>query len=155
MLLERDSQMQSDLERLEFIGFTRVGSWNLVDSELTLSLNSYDQARNVLYSFVVDGRLTYIGKTADTLKRRMLGYKSPGHSQSTNIKNRQKIVDCLGQEMKVEIYALPDNGLLHYGGFHVNLAAGLEDSLIRELNPEWNGRQKEITDGTLAPITEA
>jgi hypothetical protein len=38
----------------------------------------------------------------------------------------------------VEIYALPDNGLLRYGGFHVNLAAGLEDSIVRDLNPPWN-----------------
>ena len=39
----------------------------------------------------------------------------------------------------VEILVLPDNGLLHYGQFHVNLAAGLEDDIIGVLNPEWNG----------------
>jgi len=33
---------------------------------------------------------------------------------------------------------LPDNGLLHFGDFHVNLAAGLEDSIIKTLNPLWN-----------------
>ena len=38
----------------------------------------------------------------------------------------------------IEIHALPDNGLLYYGGFHVNLAAGLEDNLIKILKPEWN-----------------
>jgi hypothetical protein len=40
----------------------------------------------------------------------------------------------------VEIHALPDNdnGLLYYGGIHVNLAAGLEDSLIAALKPSWN-----------------
>ena len=38
----------------------------------------------------------------------------------------------------VEIHALPDNGLLYYRGFHVNLAAGLEDSLVATLKPVWN-----------------
>jgi hypothetical protein len=44
----------------------------------------------------------------------------------------------------VDIYALPDNGLLHYGRFHVNLAAGLEDDLIRVIDPPWNGGRKEV-----------
>jgi len=40
---------------------------------------------------------------------------------------------------------LPDNGLLHYGQFHVNLAAGLEDSIISVLQPEWNGKLMQST----------
>ena len=35
---------------------------------------------------------------------------------------------------------LPDTGLLRYGGFHINLAAGLEDSLISDISPPWNGK---------------
>lgn len=38
----------------------------------------------------------------------------------------------------MEIHVLPDNGLLYYGGFHVNLAAGLEDSLVATIRPVWN-----------------
>jgi hypothetical protein len=29
--------------------------------------------------------------------------------------------------------------LLHYGQFHLNLAAALEDAIIRAVDPEWNG----------------
>jgi len=47
---------------------------------------------------------------------------------------------------------LADHGLLHYGGFHVNLAAGLEDSLIRDLNPPWNGGKKESRNEKLEPL---
>jgi hypothetical protein len=43
-------------------------------------------------------------------------------------------------------------GLLAYGGFHVNLAAGLEDSLILDLSPLWNGGRKESPDQSLEPI---
>jgi hypothetical protein len=48
---------------------------------------------------------------------------------------------------------LRDNGLLHYGAFHINLAAGLEDDLIAKLKPAWNGHVlketvSEIAEGT-------
>ena len=67
---------------------------------------------------------------------------------------------CLQARKHVEIYVLPDNGLMHYGGFHLNLAAGLEDSLIRDLEPPWNSAGtgkplvKELPDETLQPIEE-
>jgi hypothetical protein len=37
---------------------------------------------------------------------------------------------------------------MHYGGFHINLAAGLEDSIIRELKPIWNGGHKDDFNGS-------
>jgi hypothetical protein len=52
----------------------------------------------------------------------------------------------------VAIYVLPDNGLLYYGGFHVNLAAGLEDSLVRELQPPWNGGKKDSGEPPLPDV---
>jgi len=44
-------------------------------------------------------------------------------------------------DQEVDILAFADNGLLRYANFHINLAAGLEDGLIAELNPEWNGKR--------------
>jgi len=72
------------------------------------------------------------------LKRRLYGYERPGPSQSTNIKGNKLIKEALLALRSVEIYALPDNGLLYYGGFHVNLAACLEDALVATLKPAWN-----------------
>jgi hypothetical protein len=80
-------------------------------------------ARNVLYAFVANGQVMYIGKTTQPLQSRISNYKYA--TRSTNIKNKTNIVACLKQGMYVDILVLPDNGLLHYGGFHVNLAAGL------------------------------
>lgn len=68
----------------------------------------------------------------------MQGYKRPGPSQTTNVRGHQRIKELLAAGQTVSIWALPDNGLLRYGGFHVNLAAGLEDSIINELRPVWN-----------------
>jgi hypothetical protein len=85
----------------------------------------------------------YIGKTVTTLKTRMQGYRLPSSTQSTNIRNNQTLRQVIESGKLVMIYVLPDNGLLHYGGFHVNLAAGLEDSLVRDMRPPRNGGKKE------------
>ena len=79
----------------------------------------------------------------------MYGYQNPGPTQSTNIKGNKNIGDLLAGRKQVEIYALPDNGLLHFGVFHINLAAGLEDSIVKTLCPEWNrtGTATERIDG--------
>jgi hypothetical protein len=143
--------MSDKLGRIKTIGFTPAGWWNVSDGVLTFELNDLATARNVLYAFVVDDELMYVGKTVQPLRTRMAGYKSPGPTQSTNIKNNGNIRESLAQGKRVEILVLPDNGLLHYGGFHVNLAAGLEDSLVRDLMPAWNGGQKELPNQSLQP----
>src|ERR1700722_13588324 len=143
--------MSEKLGAIKAIGFTVAGCWTLSDTALTFELNDLATARNVLYAFVVDDELMYVGKTVQPLRTRMAGYKNPGPTQSTNIKNNGKIRDTLAQGKRVEILVLPDNGLLHYGGFHVNLAAGLEDSLVRKLMPPWNGGQKEAPNESMQP----
>jgi hypothetical protein len=55
----------------------------------------------------------------------MAGYKTPGGTQTTNRKNHWKIKQLLAEGVAVQIYALPDSGLLHYGKFRLNLAAAL------------------------------
>lgn len=129
---------QSPLQRLEFMGFRHAGSWMLAEGKPQCVLTEHAEAANILYAFVVSGSVVYIGKTVQALKRRMYGYQRPALTQSTNIKGNKLISEALEASLPVEIYALPDNGLLFYGGFHVNLAAGLEDSLVGTLKPAWN-----------------
>ena len=128
------------MNRLLEIGFQTAGHWTLVDGELSLNLLRHGSRRNVLYAFVSDGEVKYVGKTIQTLATRLYGYRNPGESQTTNVKNSRLIRELLYAGVAVEILALPDNGLLHYGQFHVNLAAGLEDNIIDVLRPEWNGK---------------
>jgi hypothetical protein len=80
----------------------------------------------------------YIGKSTRTLNERMNQYKNPGPTQTTNIRNKQKIKEALVKGKSVEIYAFVDNGLFSYGEFKINLSAGLEDSIIKKIKPEWN-----------------
>lgn len=127
------------MERLTKIGFRPVGSWQLTEGRLDCALECEGDSRNVLYAFVSGREVLYVGKTTQSLKKRMYGYQNPGTTQSTNIKGNKLISDLLLSGGAVEIYALPDHGLLHFGDFHINLAAGLEDSLISKLRPQWNG----------------
>lgn len=90
-----------------------------------------------------DGEVKYIGKTVTPLATRMRGYLNPSPSQTTNVRGNAAIKDLLRVGAAVELFVLPDNGLLRYGGFHINLAAGLEDDLIRVISPEWNGGRRE------------
>lgn len=129
------------MNRLLEIGFQPVGNWKLDGDDIVCELTRLMNNRNVLYAFVVEGAIKYIGKTTQPLKKRMSGYQNPGPTQKTNIKNRINIFEQLKKGYFVDILVLPDNGLLRYGGFHINLAAGLEDSLISQLRPEWNGQR--------------
>ena len=130
------------MNQLLEIGFQLAGHWHLVNGELSLEMIRHGSRRNILYAFVSDGNVKYVGKTIQTLSKRLYGYTKPGASQSTNIKNNSRIKEPLTAGASVDIFALPDNGLLHYGQFHVNLAAGLEDNIIAVLKPDWNGQPK-------------
>lgn len=143
--------MDEKLARLGEIGFVRIGHWTAEGLGIAYELHDLANASNVLYAFAVEGQLKYIGKTTTPLRSRLNGYKNPSKSSSTNIKNKRKIRACLDQARQVEIFALRDSGLLSFGGFHLNLAAGLEDSLVRELDPPWNGGEKEGDDQSLHP----
>lgn len=143
------------MHRLLEIGFKPAGHWSLDGENLVLELSRQQSQKNVLYSFVCDGEVKYVGKTTRTLLQRMAGYRKPGSTQSTNIRNHGKIKEQLASGAAVEILALPDNGLLHYGAFHVNLAAGLEDDIIRTINPEWNGGRRETAAESEAGSVDA
>jgi hypothetical protein len=133
------------LKMLTDIGFKSVGTWQCSSGTLQFHLSSPDFAnkKNILYAMVIGTDVKYVGKSIRTLSQRMQNYKSPHDSQRTNVRIRANIL-AIGEMNQVEIYALEDNGLLHFGQFHLNLAAGLEDSLIKKLCPEWNGGKKVI-----------
>lgn len=126
------------MNRLLDIGFRVAGDWFLEDGTLRIAFRQLAEQPNILYAFVGDGEVMYVGVSTQTLRERMAGYRSPGPQSTTNSRNNRNIRDLLAQGVAVEVYALPDSGLMHYGPFHLNLAAGLEASIIATLRPEWN-----------------
>jgi hypothetical protein len=139
------------MNRLLEIGFAPAGHWLLDGGALDYALARHSTQRNILYAFVCDGQVMYVGKAVQPLARRMTGYRRPAPTQSVNARNHKNIRALLERGSAVEILALPDNGLLHYGQFHLNLAAALEDDLIRVIDPPWNGGQ--VDDGIHPPAT--
>ncbi|MEM7541007.1 MAG: hypothetical protein AAF384_05410 [Pseudomonadota bacterium] len=125
------------MERLTDIGFVRAGRWLLADEHLHLDLRKYGELSGVLYAFISRGEVKYVRKTSKALETRLGAYESTGHSRLFNL-NRERIVTLLQSGTPVEIYVLPDQGKLSYGPFKVNLAAGLEASIIDTLQPPWN-----------------
>ncbi|MBC7945041.1 MAG: GIY-YIG nuclease family protein [Burkholderiales bacterium] len=141
------------MNRLLDIGFEPAGHWLLNDSKVVFEISRYATQRNILYAFISDGEVKYVGKTIQRLYSRMASYKNPGSTQSTNIRNHERIKTLLQSGAAVEILALPDNGLFHYGPFHFNLAAGLEDNIIRVIDPEWNGGKRDVESATASDDT--
>ena len=129
------------MERLLKIGFVYAGRWKLNKSSgIEYELEVGKEHKNLIYTFVVDDQPKYIGKTTRMLFQRMGFYKKPGKRQSTNIRVNAYIFDVLKNGLDVHIFFLPDNGLFQYGGYHINLAAGIEDALIADIDPKWNMR---------------
>jgi len=131
------------LSQLEFID---AGSWILNNKNGDLSPvweESFNKGildnPNVLYAFVVDDSVKYIGKTSKSIKKRFVGYCKPGNSQQTNFRCNQRIKEHLAKDKKIRIHIFSPVSLLQYGTYSINLAAGLEDALIKDLEPEWNG----------------
>ncbi|MBK8503108.1 MAG: GIY-YIG nuclease family protein [Saprospiraceae bacterium] len=146
------------MERLLEIGFIKVGHWASREDKMICNLDSHHSNKSILYSFISNGEVKYIGKTIMSLSRRMYGYQNPGKSQSTNIRVNEKIKDCIAVGEAVDIFILVDNGLLKFGNFQINLAAGLEDTMIYEISPDWNfnGKSKieEDDDSSIDETTD-
>lgn len=126
------------LEKLTQVGFIKVGRWSLESGKPRYSLHELAGATDVLYAFVSDGQVLYLGKTTKELRRRMYGYQRPGPTQRTNIACHAKLLEVLTAKQAVDIYVFRDPEPKLHAGIPINLAAGLEDGLILEFRPPWN-----------------
>jgi hypothetical protein len=140
-------QERPTIDSLYAIGFRSAARW--IISGQSLSYEFHEETRlqlcplfdvsNALYAFCRNDDVLYIGKTTQSLRRRMLGYCRPGQSQGTNLRCNSNIREMLADGQNISILVFTPLNQLQYAGFEINLAAGLEDSLIRRFNPPWNG----------------
>lgn len=129
------------IKNLVNIGFNHLGNWIHQGKTISYTIKDINR-KNFLYTFVVDDEIKYIGKSTQTIAKRFSGYIKPGPSQTTNIKNNKNITNEIKQNKEVKIYIFTDNTPLKYGEFNISLSAGLEDDLIKQINPPWNGKEK-------------
>lgn len=92
---------------------------------------------NSLYAFVCEGEVLYIGKTTQSLHKRFAGYCDPGTGHELEVPSGHQKTDRRGQGSK-DLRPAADHSP-EWGGYPVNLSAGLEDALVKAFQPAWNG----------------
>jgi hypothetical protein len=150
--------MKSTKDDLPNIGFEQIGTWIINGEGISYKIDEHKKGSlgidNALYAFALDNEIKYIGKTCKSIQKRFVGYVNPSNTQTTNIKCHKEIQSLLTEGKTVEIWVFAPNIPFQILGFDVNLAAGLEDSLIREFKPEWNGRQTPDDTSDLVEFSE-
>ncbi|UVC08182.1 GIY-YIG nuclease family protein [Rhizobium sp. TH2] len=141
-----------DVHTLTELGFREIGHWQSgavpgVLSYCVKELSDFGKGAvldepQALYAFVSQARVLYIGKTARSVRQRLMGYCRPGVTQRTNVRCNKCIQEGLARNEEIRILIFRTTAQLKYGSFHLNIAAGLEDSLIDAFKPPWNGAEK-------------
>jgi hypothetical protein len=67
------------MNRLLEIGFQPAGHWRLEGDRTPFGPSRHGSQNNILFAFVCEGELKYVGKTTVSLARRMRGYGSPAY----------------------------------------------------------------------------
>lgn len=131
-------------DALRRIGFRDVASWqfdtggNLMFCDL--GEPGFDSWRGwvpALYAHCEGQTVCYIGKSTRSLSARMDDYRR-GLGDNTNNRIHTSILATLGAGRTVHILGFCPAHSLEWGGFKINLAAGLEDVLINHFQPVWN-----------------
>lgn len=143
-----DSDLSAEV--LLNLGFVDVGKWQPKSDSIAYDPDGTDasasevmlDAPNALYAFVHGDQVVYIGKTTRSIRKRYVGYCRPGKTQATNQRCHRNIKAAIAKGVEIRIFVFTPITHLRYSDFEINLAAGLEDSLIREFDPPWNGRDK-------------
>ncbi|MDZ5452872.1 GIY-YIG nuclease family protein [Labrys sp. ZIDIC5] len=144
--------IRRSVENLFNLGFRDIAVWMAGDSAGGIVYQIYDadrlsinvllQEKRSLYAFIAGEEVMYIGKTARSIRERLSGYRAPNVRQRTNWRCNGKIRETLAAGKSVRILVFNPISHLRYGEFELNIAAGLEDSLIEQFDPPWNGRER-------------
>jgi hypothetical protein len=128
-----------DIAKLTDRGFRYGGEWP-VGAEMRTQLLDQIPSTPGVYAFVADNEVCYIGK-ANNLHNRLQRYTRPNSDglNGTAIRVRKKVRQALKAGKKVSAYFItPDVRSVTWNDFSLNVVPGLEESLIREMLPEWN-----------------
>ena len=127
-----------NLNKLLEIGFVSIGYWQNNNGSPKLVQIDLHDASPALYAFVENEQVLYVGKTSQTLKKRLYFYGRPGSTQKTNIRINNNLKNALSSDRTIDMYGYTDVRPIKVGIFDLNFAAALEDSIINTLSPTWN-----------------
>lgn len=127
------------MKRLFEVGFRKAGEWGIDDQgNPCAKLVRFSNSNNILYCHAINDQCVYLAKAKDILIRSLTDPTHPDSGTPALIKNHHNILSAINKGAKVEIYVLPDSGLMKYGDFTINIASALEDSIIKIVQPPWN-----------------
>lgn len=144
-------------EILLHIGFVDIGRWEPDGDFIAYRPDEAGiwkvdlRKPNALYAFVQGDDIRYIGKTSRSIRTRFTGYCKPADTQQTNKRCHGHIRTSLDNGVETRILVFTPISHLRYADYEIDLAAGLEDSLIKAFNPPWNGRASQASK---TPISE-
>lgn len=124
------------MDKLLNLGFRESARAEIINNQFQITISRNEYSRNILYAFVVkrgddisNWYIRYIGHSRKSFRNRMSGYQQ-GNGQAVNnrihIEMRER---CISGE-EVVVYCLPDLFNMQLHDLHLDVAAGLEYSLI-------------------------
>jgi hypothetical protein len=135
------------MDKLLNLGFRESARAEIINNQFQITISRNEYSRNILYVFVIKSgddisnwHIRYIGHSRKSFRNRMYGYQQ-GNGQAVNnrihIEMRERCIN--GEE--VIVYCLPDLFNMQLHDLHIDVAAGLEYSLINyyvTYNVEYN-----------------
>ncbi len=124
------------MDQLNKLGFIE-SAYLTFQTELKINIIRNEDATNILYAFILadqediaDWKVLYIGHTRKSFKNRMYGYQR-GNGKGVNNRLHELVKSYVKDQNKVvKVYCFIDNLNLVVQDIQLDLAAGLEYSLI-------------------------
>lgn len=122
------------LHLIENLGFVHSATCILRENDmLGIEMHANEFATNLLYAFVENETVRYIGFTEKTFANRLYGYGRPGSDQATNRRVNAYAKTILNGLGELTIYCFTEPEQLQFRGVNINLASGLEINLIKQV----------------------
>ncbi len=137
------------IKELQEFGFIKAGCWILLENQrIDFKIeHKFESIEDILYAFESDNIVKYIGITEQSLKGRMINYKS-GHEENNSSGFTNKFVNAnikkmLVEEKEVNIYFHRGEAECTFHSLRISLSTGIEKSLINLFDIDgnlWNSR---------------
>ncbi|MFB9871247.1 GIY-YIG nuclease family protein, partial [Acetobacter farinalis] len=120
-------------------GFLRIGGWEAGQNGAIIFQGCGVVPREAgVYAYAVGHEVLYIGSAQRGVRRRLRHYES-AKGLRTASRIRQALLQKLNHVPCVDIYVIvPEETLTLKGVLPIDPVSGLEDGLIRALQPTWN-----------------
>ncbi len=126
-------------ERLTASGFSLSARWEL-QANSRVRLSGEPPKQPGVYAFAVDGEVCYVGSTQGGIAKRLRDYEIIKDKERQGFHIKTLIRKALKSGSEVTVLTIVNLKPIRWRGLPVDLILGLEEGLIRELQPKWNRR---------------